>query len=80
MQPESMMTRRRSRWSKAAGACIATMVGFAVATGRAVVVHIPARTNTPAIVQEAKTPAVDLANGTIVVTRQPQQGDQPNND
>jgi len=52
-------------------------VGFAVATGRAVVVRIPARTNTPAVIQEAKTPAVDLKNGVVVVTRRPQQGDHP---
>jgi hypothetical protein len=46
------------------------MVGFALANGRAVAVHTPIRTNTPALRQDAKASApAELAAGNVMTRR-----------
>jgi hypothetical protein len=63
-KPSAADPARRSWWSRVRRACVAAIVGFAVATGRAVVVHTPIRTNTPALRQDAKaSAAANLAAG-----------------
>jgi hypothetical protein len=75
-KPSAVDLARRSRWSRVRRACVAAMVGFAVATGRAVVVHTPIRTNTPALREDAKaSAAADLAAGIIMTRRSRPSGD-----
>jgi hypothetical protein len=69
---------RRSWWSTVTRACVAALVGFAVATGRAVVVHTPIRTNTPALRQDAKASAADDLAAGIVTTTRPRPSGDPN--
>ena len=77
-KPSAACLARRSWWSRVGRACVAALVGFAVATGRAVVVHTPIRTNTPALRQDAKaSAAADLAAG-IVMTRRSRPIGDPN--
>jgi hypothetical protein len=77
-KPSAADLARCSWWSRVRRACVAAIVGFAVATGRAVVVHTPIRTNTPALRQDAKaSAATDLAAG-IVMTRRSRPSGDPN--
>jgi hypothetical protein len=76
-KPSAASLARRAWWSRVGRACVAALVGFAVATGRAVVVHTPIRTNTPALRQDVKALArADLAG--IVMTRRSRPSADPN--
>jgi hypothetical protein len=77
-KPSASDLAKRSCWSTVTRTCVAALVGFAVATGRAVVVHTPIRTNTPALRQDAKaSAAADLGAG-IVMTRRSRPSGDPN--
>jgi hypothetical protein len=75
-KPSAADLARRSWWSTVRRACVAAIVGFAVATGRAVIVHTPIRTNTPALRADAKaSAAADLAAGIVMTRRSRPSGD-----